>query len=107
MFNLDIFAKSRGDGMIAVDYPEALDLASLAPLERTGCSHQLAEDFGEMAGVQNDQPHAFPDAFLHALNNGVAHLAMDLVAPPEQYIGALQTHFGQAMLGHVLGRDFE
>ena len=73
--------------MIAVDHPEALDFAGFAPLERAGCSHELAEYFREMAGMQHDQPHAFPDAFLYALDNGVAHLAMDLVAPPEQDMG--------------------
>jgi hypothetical protein len=60
-----------------------------------------------MAGMQNDQPHAFPHALLHAFNDSITHLAMDLVAPPEQHICVFQALFSQAVFGHVLGCDFK
>ena len=68
---------------------------------------QLAEDLREVAGMQHDQPHAFPDTLLHPVNDFIPHFAMNLVAPPDQHISVFQALLGQAMLGHVLGCHFK
>ena len=56
-----------------------------------------------MAGVQDDETHAFPHPALHALDDGLIDLAMRLVAPPQQHVGLGKALLGQAMLGHVEG----
>ena len=97
--DLDAFAEPCGDAVAAVDHPDALALARLAPFQRAGRAHQLAEDLREMPGVQDDQPHAFPDPLLHALDDGVLDLAVRGVAPPQQHVGLGEPRLGQPMLG--------
>ena len=67
--------------------PETLALARLAPVQRAGRAHQPLEDLGEMAGMQDDQAHALPDALGDALDDLVVDRAVILVAPPEQHVG--------------------
>ena len=107
VFDLDILAKASGDGMVAVDHPQALNFPRFAPFQRTWRAHQLAENLGEVAGMQDDEPHALPNALLHAFNDSVADCPMDLVAPPEQDIGVFQPLFSQAVFRHVLGCDLK
>ena len=56
-----------------------------------------------MPRMQDDQPHAFRDALLHALDDLVGDVAMRRMAPPEQHIGCGQTLGGQAVLGLLQG----
>ena len=46
--DLDALAEPLGDAMAAVDHPDALALAGLAPFQRARRAHQLPEDFREM-----------------------------------------------------------
>ena len=55
--------------MVAVDHPDALALARLAPFQAAGRPHQALEDFREMPGMEDDQPHPLPDVLLHALDD--------------------------------------
>ena len=88
-----------GDRMAAVDHPDALALARLAPFQAAGRAHQPLEDLREVAGVEDDQPHALPDAPLHALDDCVGDIAMRGVAPPEKHVGLGEPRLGQAVLG--------
>ena len=87
------------DRMAAVDHPDPLALARLAPFQRAGRAHQPLEDLREVAGMQDDQPHAFPDAALHPLDDLVLDLAMRGVAPPQQHVGLGEPRLGQPVLG--------
>ncbi len=93
-----MLADAGGDRMARVDRPQPLAFARLAPLQRAGCAHQPLEDFGEMAGMQHEQAHAFPDAPGDTLDDHVGDGAMILVAPPGQDIGLGKPGFAQPML---------
>src|SRR5690606_9152763 len=84
LLDLKIVRETLGDLVVAVDHPDALELAGLAPLERAGSAHQALEDLREVARMQDDQAHAFPDALGDTLDHGVGNLTMRLVTPPEQ-----------------------
>ena len=92
-----------GDRVAGVDDPEALALAGLAPLEVAGGAHQALEDLGEVAGVEDDQAHAVEDPLLDAIDDLVVDLAVGLVAPPEEDVGASARRSAQAVLGLVEG----
>ena len=49
--------------------------------------------------MQHDQAHAFPDALLNALDDGVLDLAVRGMAPPDEHVGLGQAFLGQAVLG--------
>ncbi len=79
-------AEPLGNRMGRVDDPDALALARLAPAQRARRSHQPLEDLREMARVEHHEAHALPDALHHAIDHGIGHLGVGLVAPPEQDI---------------------
>ena len=60
-----------GIGCDAVDHPEPLALAGLAPAQAAGGAHQPLEDLREVAGVEDDQAHALVDALGDAVDDGV------------------------------------
>src|SRR4051812_24312901 len=51
--------------------------------------------------MQDDQPHAAQDSALDALDHGVIHLLVRLVAPPEEHVSGLQHSLGEPVLGLV------
>ena len=85
-------------GWLRLIDPEPLALARLAPFQGAGRAHQPLEDLREMAGMQDDQAHAFPDPLLHALDDRVVDLAVGRVAPPEQHVGLGEPLLGQPVL---------
>ena len=101
---LDPVGQAREDRVAAVDRPEPLALAGLAPAQGAGSPHQADEGLGEMPGVEDDQAHALVDPGDHPLDDAVVDLAVGLVAPPDQHVGGVEPVLGQAVLGLVEGR---
>ena len=102
-------AEAGEDRVRAVDRPEPLALAGLAPAQGAGGAHQADEGLGEVARVQHDQAHALVHPGGHPGGDLVGDLAVRLVAPPDQHVGGVEPGLGQAVLGLVegggLGRD--
>ncbi len=97
VFQHEIVVDTGCDRVARVDGPEAFALAGLAPLQRAGRAHQALEDLREVAGVQNEKAHAFPDALGDTLDDDIGNGAVVLVAPPGEDIGFGEAGFGQAV----------
>src|SRR6185295_5987867 len=78
-----VFAEPGRDRVVPVDHPDTLQFARLAPFQAAGCAHEAVEDFGEMAGVEDDKPHPLPHVTLDTFGNRIGDIAMRGVAPPE------------------------
>src|SRR6267143_4083198 len=75
------------------------------------CSSDLQshERLGIVRRVQRDEAHAFPHPGEHALDDGVADLAMGSVPPPDQNVGFVEHAPSQPVLRLLQsgGTDFE
>ena len=100
---LDAVAEAAEDRVGAVDDPEALALAGLAPAQGAGGAHEADEGLREVAGVEHDEAHALVDPLGDAVGGGVVDLGVGLVAPPEEDVGVLEPGGGEAVLGLVEG----
>ena len=94
-------AEALGDRVGAVDDPDPLALAGLAPLQVAGRAHQPLEDLRVVARVEDDQAHPVEHAPLDALDDRVGDLVVRDVAPPGQDVGRREDRVGQAVLGLV------
>jgi hypothetical protein len=95
---LDGLADAVQHGVARPQVPEPLVGAILAPLERAGGAHQPLERLGEVARVKDDQAHPAQHRALHPVDDGVAHLGMRLVTPPDQRVRGRQDVGGQTVL---------
>lgn len=80
-----------------IDRPQAFAFARLTPFKRAGRAHQSLERLGEVAGMQDDEAHAFPDTLGNALDDFILNRTVVLVAPPDQNVGLVQTLLRKAV----------
>ena len=57
--------------------------------------------------MEDDQPHAFPNALRDALDDLIIDIAMGRVTPPDQHIGLFEYLVGQAVLGILQRRGLD
>ena len=103
VLDFEMFAQAIGNGMAGRNDPHPLFLAHLAPFQVAARPHQPLEELGEMAGVKDDEAHAIEDALLDALDNGILHLVVGHVAPPEEDIRLGEGSVAQTVLRFVEG----
>ena len=90
VFQLEMLGQAGGDRVAGIDGPQAFAFARLAPLQCARRTHQALERLGEVAGMQDDEAHAFPDALGDALHNVILNCAVVLVAPPDENVGLVE-----------------
>ena len=100
----DLFADAPRDGMPLFDDPEDLLVAGLAPFQLAGGGpHQGAEDLRGVAGVEHDHAHACHDVHIDPLHDGVRHVPVTHMPPPEEDVGVVEDFVRQAAFGVVEG----
>jgi hypothetical protein len=95
---LEELGNPRRDRVGWIYRPDTLLLVRFAPLQVASGSHQLLEDFGEMAGVQYDKPHAVHHSFVHACDDVIVHFVMCHMPPPDKYVRVVEHFLCQSML---------
>ncbi len=85
-----MFGKPCRNRVRRLNVPDALLFPDFAPFEIAGRTKHLHEDFGLVPGVKNNEPHAFLNTFLNAVDDLVLDFAMRHVPPPEKNIGLIQ-----------------
>ena len=104
VFEDDVFADAFCDGMTLVDNPEDFLVAGFTPLEVVGGStHELLEDLGCVAGVENYETHAFDYASVYAVYDFIRNIAVTHMTTPEKYVGFSENFLGKTAFGIVKG----
>src|SRR5690606_17466532 len=98
----DRVGHAASDRVGAVDGPDPLLLALVAPQQVAGGAHEGLEGLGVVGGVKRQEAHALVDAADHALAGLVRHVLVGHVAPPGQDVGR-----GGRRLGEGLAADVE
>lgn len=101
--DFEIAVDAFRNGVAGVGYPEAFLFASFAPAEGTGGAHEAFENLGEVAGMEDDEAHAFEDSCLDAVDDFVVHLIVGAVAPPGEDVGVFEAFFSEAVFGFLQG----
>jgi len=99
VLDLEVVADPLGDGVPLGHDPEALPLSCLPPLEVAVGPHEALEDLGEVGGVEDDEPHAAIDyPVVDPVDDGVTHLLVSPVPPPDEHVGLGESIVGEAVL---------
>src|SRR4030095_7958811 len=93
----NVLRKAGCDRMCWINDPNTLLLARFAPLQIAARTHQLFENFREVAGMQNDQAHAREYTLLNTFNYGVIHLIMPHMSPPNKNVRIRETLLRKSM----------
>ena len=88
------------DGMVGLYDPDAFT-GMITPLQVTGGAHELSEDLGVVAGMENHETHTAENSCLYAVNDFVAYSGVTHMSPPNENVGVCKDFFCQAVLFHV------